>query len=131
MATMGDALIASWNGADWGTGGGGGTEPAFLNTEDLRQEPTVFLAKGTIMFVGWTQATRVTRKTIDHVRKEHRYRLKVWTQDKTNKEERLDEVLNELEFLIVNNPPTGYDQGEVEYIDRSLSDKSKDIYALV
>ena len=126
MATLGDALLTTLSDS-WGAGGG--AEPTFHNTEDIKLLPTIIDATGHVIFMGYTQKSKFDRKTADHVRKEHRVRLAVYTADGTDKEERLDEVLNELERIMGVSTPTGYDGVEVEDVDRSLSDKSRDIYA--
>ena len=126
MATLGDALLTTLSDS-WGAGGG--AEPTFHNTEDIKLLPTIIDATGHVIFIGYTQKSKFARKTADHVRKEHRVRLAVYTADGTDKEERLDEVLNELERIMGVSTPTGYDGVEVEDVDRSLSDKSRDIYA--
>jgi hypothetical protein len=125
MATIGDAIIGAIN-TNWAVPTGG-VKPTLANTEDVRFDyPDV---TELVIALSYTLYTRVERVNDTYVDRFHTITLQAQTTDATNKEERLHEIVDEVDRIMNTNGVTGFTTVKIMKKDYTPSDRSRGIYA--
>jgi hypothetical protein len=125
MATIGDAIIGAIN-TNWAVPTGG-VKPTLANTEDVRFDyPDV---TELVIALSYTLYTRVERVNDTYVDRFHTITLQAQTTDATNKEERLIEIVDEVDRIMNTNGVTGFTTIKIMKKDYTPSDRSRGVYA--
>jgi hypothetical protein len=125
MATIGDAIIGAIN-TNWAVPTGG-VKPTLANTEDVRFDyPDV---TELVIALSYTLYTRVERVNDTYVDRFHTITLQAQTTDATNKEERLIEIVDEVDRILNTNGVTGFTTVKIMKKEYTPSDRSRGVYA--
>jgi hypothetical protein len=125
MATIGDAILGAIN-TNWAVPTGG-VKPTLANTEDVRFDyPDV---TEIVIALSYTLYTRVERVNDTYVDRFHTITLQAQTTDATDMEERLHEIVDEVDRILNTNGVTGFTTVKMMKKDYTPSDRSRGIYA--
>lgn len=123
MTTVGDAILAAIT-ANWNVGTGG-VEPVPYNTEDVKNPPT---DDDFIEIIHWSYERRRDRQNESYVGELYDVILKVSSKNDTNKEERLDTMVNELYRILTPANVSGFNEVDIVFETRSPSGRDIDVY---